>query len=362
MLPFGLLLAGAAPAVAAPAQTESGLVPSAEHPNIILFMVDDMGWQETSVPFYSSPTALNRRYRTPNMERMAAQGVKFMQAYACAISSPSRCSLMSGMNAARHRVTNWTLNYNTKTDASSSVLTLPDWNYNGIQPAGVADAHDLSNGTPVTSLPQILHDNGYYTIHCGKAHFGSETTSGADPLKFGFDVNIAGAANGGPGSYLAENEYGSGSFHVSGLEKYYGTGTFLSEALTIEALKAIEEPIQRNQPFYLYMAHYAIHTPYDADSRFTPNYANYHDEQLNAVLNNQEINHAALVEAWTRVWAIFLIIWKPTPMWLAIRWCCSCPTMADKPSVCGKDGQTMIRIIQPAVVKVRPMRAVCMSP
>ncbi len=69
MLPFGLLLAGAAPAVAAPAQTESGLVPSAEHPNIILFMVDDMGWQETSVPFYSSPTALNRRYRTPNMER-----------------------------------------------------------------------------------------------------------------------------------------------------------------------------------------------------------------------------------------------------------------------------------------------------
>ena len=150
MLPFGLLLAGAAPAVAAPAQTESGLVPSAEHPNIILFMVDDMGWQETSVPFYSSPTALNRRYRTPNMERMAAQGVKFMQAYACAISSPSRCSLMSGMNAARHRVTNWTLNYNTKTDASSSVLTLPDWNYNGIQPAGVADAHDLSNGTPVT--------------------------------------------------------------------------------------------------------------------------------------------------------------------------------------------------------------------
>lgn len=251
MLPFGLLLAGAAPAVAAPAQTESGLVPSAEHPNIILFMVDDMGWQETSVPFYSSPTALNRRYRTPNMERMAAQGVKFMQAYACAISSPSRCSLMSGMNAARHRVTNWTLNYNTKTDAFSSVLTLPDWNYNGIQPAGVADAHDLSNGTPVTSLPQILHDNGYYTIHCGKAHFGSETTSGADPLKFGFDVNIAGAANGGPGSYLAENEYGSGSFHVSGLEKYYGTGTFLSEALTIEALKAIEEPIQRNQPFYL---------------------------------------------------------------------------------------------------------------
>ena len=63
MLPFGLLLAGAAPAVAAPAQTESGLVPSAEHPNIILFMVDDMGWQETSVPFYSRRHGMAGNFR-----------------------------------------------------------------------------------------------------------------------------------------------------------------------------------------------------------------------------------------------------------------------------------------------------------
>lgn len=86
-----------------------------EQPNIILFLVDDMGWQETSVPFHLEETALNHRYRTPNMERMARLGVKFTQAYACAISSPSRCSLMTGMNAARHRVTNWTLRYNQKT-------------------------------------------------------------------------------------------------------------------------------------------------------------------------------------------------------------------------------------------------------
>ena len=72
-----------------------------KQPNIILFLVDDMGWQETSVPFWSEKTPLNERYRTPNMERLADRGVKFTQAYACTISSPSRCSLMTGMNATR---------------------------------------------------------------------------------------------------------------------------------------------------------------------------------------------------------------------------------------------------------------------
>ena len=286
-------------AAALPAEGASqvtALKVSAEHPNIILFLVDDMGWQETSVPFYSEPTALNRRYRTPNMERMARRGVKFMQAYACAISSPTRCSLMSGMNAARHRVTNWTLSYNTQTDAPSNVLQLPQWNYNGIQPADCADERSRHQATLVTSLPRLLHDGGYYTIHCGKAHFGAEQTVGADPLTFGFDVNIAGGANGAPGSYLAEKEYGTGSFHVSGLEKYYGSGIFLTEALTREALGAVQVPIEKGQPFFLYMAHYAIHAPYDPDSRFTGHYEHYHDEQLGAELNRMEINHAALVE------------------------------------------------------------------
>lgn len=106
-------------------------VEAQERPNIIMFLVDDMGWQDTSVPFHTEMTNLNRRYKTPNMERLAEKGVKFMQAYACPVSSPSRCSLMSGMNAARHRVTNWTLKYDQKTDAGSTVITPPDWNYNG---------------------------------------------------------------------------------------------------------------------------------------------------------------------------------------------------------------------------------------
>ena len=64
-----------------------------QRPNIILFLVDDMGWQDTSVPFWNQRTSSNDKFETPNMERLARQGVKFTQAYACSISSPSRCSL-----------------------------------------------------------------------------------------------------------------------------------------------------------------------------------------------------------------------------------------------------------------------------
>ena len=291
LLTTGAVLAG----------TLAGVAQTSERPNIILFLVDDMGWQETSVPFYKDTTALNHRYRTPNMERMAKLGVKFTQAYASAISSPSRCSLMTGMNPARHRVTNWTHEYGSTNDASSSVLKMPSWNYNGLQPDTVTSTHDRTNTALCTALPQLLKQQGYYTIHCGKAHWGAIGTAGENPLSFGFDVNIAGGANGSPASYLASDNYGSGLSHVPGLEAYYAKGTFLTDALTQEALKAMATPIAANQPFYLYMSHYAIHTPYNPDSRFTANYrqadgTGVYDEQLQDNLNDSEINHAALVE------------------------------------------------------------------
>lgn len=266
------------------------------HPNIIMFLVDDMGWQDTSVPFYNDElTPLNKRFVTPNMERMAQMGVRFTEAYACAVSSPTRCSLMSGMNASRHRVTNWTLELNEKTDEPSDMITLPEWNYNGIQPDSTEGK--INNSTAITSLPQILRENGYWTIHCGKAHFGARTTPGANPINMGFDVNIAGGANGAPGSYLGTKNFGEGSrFAVQGLEKYYGQDIFITEALTREALTEMEKAVKMNKPFYLYMSHYAVHTPYDDDKRFSDKYRGKYDEQLKTGLNENEAKYAALVE------------------------------------------------------------------
>lgn len=290
------MAAGTMALVAAGCGSGNRQAEEANRPNIIMFLVDDMGWQDTSVPFYDNEiTKLNQRYKTPNMERLAKLGVRFTQAYACAISSPTRCSLMSGMNASRHRVTNWTLELNQKTDASSDVIGLPEWNFNGIQPDSVEGKYN--NATAITSLPEVLKRNGYLTIHCGKAHFGARHTPGADPSTMGFDVNIAGGPNGAPGSYLGTRNFGEGSpFAVSGMEKYHGQDIFLTEALTLEAIAAMQQAIDREKPFYLYMSHYAIHSPYDEDKRFTAAYRGKHDAQLNAPLNEKEARYAALVE------------------------------------------------------------------
>ncbi len=260
-------------------------------PNIVLFMVDDMGWQDTSVPFWTDTTAYNRMYDTPNMERLASQGMKFTQAYACSISSPSRCSLLTGANNARHRVTNWTLERDVSTDMESDSLVLPDWNVNGI-----TMLPDIPRAFTGLSFVEILRQGGYHTIHCGKAHFGAEGTPGADPRHFGFEVNIAGHAAGGLATYLSELYYGHNEdgeatslMSIPGLEKYWGSGIFATEALTLEALSALDSAKSEGKPFFLYMSHYAVHIPIDRDIRFF-------DDYLKKGLTEREAAYASLIK------------------------------------------------------------------
>ncbi|HOS92709.1 MAG TPA: sulfatase [Armatimonadota bacterium] len=259
-------------------------------PNLVLFLVDDMGWQDTSVPFHSSPTPFNDRYHTPSMERLADGGVCFTQAYACCVCSPSRVSLMTGMNAARHRVTNWTLWKDRATDGAQGELMLPEWNVNGIAPLG-GDPRAVH----ARCLPAILRHRGYRTIHVGKAHFGAVGTPGADPRSLGFDVNIAGHAAGGPGSYLGTQNF-SGRWRgaeavwdVPGLEHYHGQDIFLTEALTLEAIREMDAAVRRRQPFFLYLSHYAVHVPFADDPRFVGKYDR-------AGLDHTEAQYAALLE------------------------------------------------------------------
>lgn len=263
-----------------------------KRPNILLFMVDDMGWQDTSVPFAPDTTAYNRMFLTPNMERLAASGMKFTQAYASAISSPSRCSLMTGVNAARHKVTNWTLNRDQTTDEhNDTIQPATDWNFNGIQ-----RVEGINNTFAGPSFVQELKDAGYHTIHVGKAHFGAFDTPGEDPHHWGFEVNVAGSAIGGLATYLSEKNFGHDSignptsrFAIEGLEKYWGSGTFATEALTLEAIKALDKAKKYNQPWMLYMAHYAVHVPIDRDPRF-------YQKHLDRGLAPKDAAYASLVE------------------------------------------------------------------
>ena len=236
-----------------------------DRPNIILFLVDDMGLMDTSVPFIADKNGethrypLNDWYHTPSMERLAKQGICFTTYYAQSVSSPSRTSIMTGQSSARHRTTNWINNENN----NRTPYGPKDWNWDGI----AADC-------PV--YPRVLQEAGYTTIHVGKAHFGNSFSVSKDPTKLGFDVNIAGCEHGQPGSYYGEYGYGwikgNKSRAVPGLEKYHGTDMFLTEALTIEAEKEVEKCVKEGKPFYLNMSHYAVHQPFDIDKRFINRY------------------------------------------------------------------------------------------
>ena len=253
-----------------------------ECPNIIVFLVDDMGLMDTSVPFDVDQEGnavkhpLNEWYRTPNMERLASQGIRFSTFYAQSVSSPSRASLMTGQNAARHRTTNWiNAESNNRTPYGPS-----DWNWKGLTREDII-------------YPYLLQQAGYKTIHVGKAQFGCLHSEGENPENLGFEVNIAGSAIGHPGSYHGENGYGwikgQKARAVPDLEQYHRTNTFLSDALTLEAEKEIEKAVAEKKPFYLNMCHYAVHEPFETDERFISHYTDPDKKQ-------QALAFATLIE------------------------------------------------------------------
>ena len=240
-------------------------------PNIILFLIDDMGWMDSSVPFGDSVGLLNKQFKTPNLALLAKQGVKFTNAYANSVCTPTRTSILTGMNVTHHGVTNWTSPVkNNTTDAKDAQFNPAPWKINGVEI------------NSITTYPQILKQAGYYTIHVGKAHWGSAGTPMSNPLNLGFMVNIAGHAAGHPQSYYGNDNYGnipgkSTYQSVPDLMNYHGSDTNLTEALTLEAIKSLEEPIRLKMPFYLNMAHYAVHVPIQPDVLF---YQSYLEEGL----------------------------------------------------------------------------------
>lgn len=274
---FAEAMTGAAP-VGATLPVNAPQRENPQRPNIVIFLVDDMGWQDTSVPFHYDKqgkpvvSAYNQRYRTPNMQALADDGVKFTDAYSQSVCSPSRVSLMTGQNAARHRVTQWTLNPGRDQSKPTPTLKSPaGWNMNGLAPA--ATKAPLTWKTDDT-LPRLLQRVGYRTIHVGKAHFAARTVKGEDPRDQGFDVNIAGHAPGGPSSFLGKKNFAGANpiWNVPGLEEYHGKDIYLTEALTLEANKEIQKSVESGKPFYLYMSHYAVHVPIQEDARFAAHY------------------------------------------------------------------------------------------
>ena len=249
---------------------------AASQPNIVIILTDDQGWNDTSVNLgLPKAKGINDHYRTPSLEKLAAQGARVSHTYACPVCSPSRVTLLTGINVSRHGVTNWTLQKGKDLGVVSKGLSLPDWNCNGLQPAG---ANIPRSFECADTLPALLKKSGYRTIHVGKAHFGAVDTPGANPLNLGFDVNIGGNAMGQPGSFLGLNNFSAGkdnrkAWDVPDLKEYHGKDVTVTEALTDRAIAEMRKAHSAGVPFFLNFAHFGVHTPIEPAKNFSADYA-----------------------------------------------------------------------------------------
>lgn len=213
-----------------------------QKPNIVLFLIDDLGWRDLGCQGSAF-------YRTPHIDLLATEGVRFTQAYsACAVCSPTRAAILTGKYPAR--------------------LLLTDW-----LPSGRWDPRSrLREGRFVRGLPaeeftlaEALREGGYRTASIGKWHLGSGPFS--LPEHHGFDVNIGGNAHGAPGSYFFPYA-GSWKIPATGQRADWNVlpdgqeGEYLTDRLTDEAVKFIRESQQKR--FFLYFPHYGVHTPLQA--------------------------------------------------------------------------------------------------
>ena len=202
---------------------------NANFPNIVLFLVDDLGWRDVS---YSGSDF----YETPNIDQLAASGAVFENAYAAhPVCSPTRAALMTGRDPARIGITDWIPGYK----AQSPLMDTPK----------IRLALPLEERT----LAELLKDNGYRTGFVGKWHLGE--TEAFWPEYQGFDLNIGGHNRGAPpGGYYAPYK----NPRLTDGPK----GEFLTERLGQESRKFITD--NSDAPFFLMHSFYSVHTPIQA--------------------------------------------------------------------------------------------------
>jgi arylsulfatase A-like enzyme len=234
-----LLLVGlTSPAVTAVERADAG-----PPPNVLFILIDDLGWLDLGC--YGSTF-----YETPNIDRLASQGMKFTNAYAaCSVCSPTRASVLTGQYPARLHLTDYLSGRSPK----DTKLQTPDW-----RPY-------LTRETK--TLAAALKPAGYVSALIGKWHLGGSREFGAPaeaedslPERRGFDVNIAGSHYGQPPDYFFPYERAGPNGTTYRLPNLKGgkEGEYLTDRLTDEAEKFIEQ--NREKPFFLYLAHYAVHT------------------------------------------------------------------------------------------------------
>ena len=259
---------------AGPAVAEAGERP----PNIILILADDLGYNDIST--FGGGIA-GGRLQTPNIDQLAADGAIFEQAYAGnATCAPSRAMIMTGRYPTR---TGFEFTP-TPTGMGPAVSLIMNSMDSGLPPAyfNQAEAEAAlpyqSQGLPTSevTIAEVLKQRGYYTAHIGKWHLGRG--EGFTPNEQGFDDSLLMAS----GLYLPEGDpqvvnakldfdpidqflwarlgYAA-AFNNDGAERFEPSG-YLTDYWTDEAVKVIQQ--NKHGPFFLYLAHWGVHTPLQA--------------------------------------------------------------------------------------------------
>jgi arylsulfatase A-like enzyme len=224
--------------------------PEDRQPNIVMILADDLGYMDTTI--YGS-----KLYETPNIDALAARGILFTNAYSASpLCSPSRASLLTGMQPGRLRLT-------------TAAGHLPEEVLDPVVPTSSSAMHRALEPQSRTRLPadaytyaQKLKEVGYSTAFIGKWHLGPPPFS---PENHGFDVVVGGRQHPGPpppGSYFAP-------WNAPGLTEYKA-GTHISEALAQEAMTFISA--HKNQPFLLNLWYYDVHSPYQTEANLLEKY------------------------------------------------------------------------------------------
>ena len=239
-------------------------------PNIVFILADDLGWSDLGC--YGADL-----HETPHLDRLAREGLRFTQAYAMSVCSPTRAALLTGRHAARLNLTVWreaALNRDADAARTPRALLPP------------ATASDLPHAE--TTLAEVLKAAGYLTFHVGKWHLGD---AGHSPETQGFDVNVGGTHWGAPATYFwpFRGTNSAGEFrYVPGLGPGKA-GDELTDRLTDEALRLIDGAGE--QPFFLNLWLHSPHTPVEGK----PALVEHFRRRLRPGLWHQNPDYAAML-------------------------------------------------------------------
>ncbi len=229
---------------------------SPRRPNVVLVLADDFGW--TDLACYGSDL-----HETPHLDRLARDGMRFTQNYsACTVCSPTRAALLTGKYPARLHITDWIPGLMP----DNPKLLVPEWT--------------KFLPTSETTIAELFHSRGYTTASIGKWHLGGEEYY---PQKNGFDINIAGTDKPSPPSYHAP-------WKIPTLSEGKD-GHYLTDRLADEAVRFIDQ--MKDKPFFLYLAHFAVHTPIQGRADLVAKYKG----KLKPGLTHTNAAYAAMVES-----------------------------------------------------------------